>query len=50
MAAMPTGAEDAVIDAATLTAEEALEMNVIEFIAEDHADLLDPGERPRDQS
>jgi membrane-bound serine protease (ClpP class) len=34
-------AEDAVIDAATLTAEEALEMNVIEFIAEDHADLLE---------
>ena len=34
-------AEDAVVDAATLTAEEALEMNVIEFIAEDHADLLE---------
>ena len=34
-------AEDAVIDAATLTAEEALEMNVIEFIADDHADLLE---------
>ena len=34
-------AEDAVIDAATLTAEEALEINVIEFIAEDHADLLE---------
>jgi membrane-bound serine protease (ClpP class) len=33
-------AEDAVRDAATLTAEEALEMNVIEFIANDHADLL----------
>lgn len=34
-------AEDAVIDAATLTSEEALEINVIEFIAEDHADLLE---------
>jgi membrane-bound serine protease (ClpP class) len=34
-------AEDAVVDAATLTAEEALEINVIEFIADDHADLLE---------
>ena len=33
-------AEDAVRDADTLTAKEALEMNVIEFIADDHADLL----------
>ena len=33
-------AEDAVRDAATLTAKEALEQNVIEFIADDHADLL----------
>jgi membrane-bound serine protease (ClpP class) len=33
-------AEDAVRNAATLTAREALEQNVIEFIAEDHADLL----------
>ncbi len=33
-------AEDAVRDAATLTATEALEQNVIEFIAEDQADLL----------
>jgi membrane-bound serine protease (ClpP class) len=33
-------AEDAVVSAATLTASEALEMNVIEFIAEDRADLL----------
>jgi membrane-bound serine protease (ClpP class) len=33
-------AEDAVRDAATLTADEALEMNVIEFIADDHPDLL----------
>lgn len=33
-------AEDAVVSAATLTATEALEMNVIEFIAEDRADLL----------
>ena len=33
-------AEDAVRDAATLTAKEALELNVIEFIANDHADLL----------
>ena len=33
-------AEDAVRDAATLTAKEALEKNVIEFIADDHADLL----------
>jgi membrane-bound serine protease (ClpP class) len=33
-------AEDAVRDADTLTAREALEMNVIEFIADDHADLL----------
>jgi membrane-bound serine protease (ClpP class) len=33
-------AEKAVTEAATLTAEEALEQNVIEFIASDHADLL----------
>ena len=33
-------AEDAVRHAATLTAREALEQNVIEFIAEDQADLL----------
>ena len=33
-------AEKAVTEAATLTAEEALEMNVIDFIATDHADLL----------
>ena len=33
-------AEDAVRDAATLTAKEALELNVIEFIANDHSDLL----------
>jgi len=33
-------AEDAVRDAATLTAKDALEQNVIEFIASDHADLL----------
>src|SRR5210317_1648232 len=33
-------AEKAVTEAATLTAEEALEQNVIEFIATDHADLL----------
>jgi len=33
-------AEDAVREAATLTAREALEQNVIEFIAEDQADLL----------
>jgi membrane-bound serine protease (ClpP class) len=33
-------AEDAVRDAATLTATEALEQNVIEFIADDQADLL----------
>jgi membrane-bound serine protease (ClpP class) len=33
-------AEKAVIEAATATAEEALELNVIDFIAEDHADLL----------
>jgi membrane-bound serine protease (ClpP class) len=33
-------AEDAVVSAATLTASEALEMNVIEFIAEDREDLL----------
>jgi membrane-bound serine protease (ClpP class) len=33
-------AEKAVTEAATLTAEEALEQNVIEFIAIDHADLL----------
>jgi len=33
-------AEKAVTEAATLTAREALEQNVIEFIAEDHADLL----------
>ena len=34
-------AEDAVRDAATLTAREALEENVIEFIAADHAELLE---------
>jgi membrane-bound serine protease (ClpP class) len=34
-------AEEAVRDAATLTAREALEQNVIEFIAEDHAELLE---------
>jgi len=34
-------AEDAVRDASTLTAREALEQNVIEFIAEDHAALLE---------
>ena len=34
-------AEDAVRDAATLTANEALELNVIEFIADDHSDLLE---------
>jgi membrane-bound serine protease (ClpP class) len=33
-------AEKAVTEAATLTAKEALEQNVIEFIAADHADLL----------
>jgi membrane-bound serine protease (ClpP class) len=33
-------AEDAVRSAATLTAKEALEKNVIEFIAADHAELL----------
>jgi membrane-bound serine protease (ClpP class) len=33
-------AEDAVRSAATLTAREALEKNVIEFIAADHAELL----------
>lgn len=33
-------AEDAVVSAATLTAEEALEQNVIEFIATDLDDLL----------
>lgn len=33
-------AEDAVRNAATLTAAEALEQNVIDFIAEDQADLL----------
>ena len=33
-------AERAVTEAATLTAKEALEQNVIEFIAVDHADLL----------
>ncbi len=33
-------AERAVTEAATLTATEALEQNVIEFIATDHADLL----------
>jgi membrane-bound serine protease (ClpP class) len=32
-------AEKAVTEAATATAEEALELNVIDFIAEDHADL-----------
>jgi membrane-bound serine protease (ClpP class) len=34
-------AEKAVREAATLTAREALEQNVIEFIAEDHAALLE---------
>jgi membrane-bound serine protease (ClpP class) len=34
-------AEEAVRNAATLTAREALEQNVIEFIAEDHAELLE---------
>jgi len=34
-------AEDAVRDAATLTAGEALEQNVIEFIADDHTALLE---------
>jgi len=33
-------AEKAVRDAATLTAREALEQNVVDFIADDHADLL----------
>ena len=33
-------AEEAVRDAATLTAKEALEQNVIEFIAADHAELF----------
>ncbi len=33
-------AEDAVRSAATLTANEALEQNVIEYIAKDHAELL----------
>ncbi len=33
-------AEKAVTEAATLTAREALELNVIDFIAEDRADLL----------
>jgi membrane-bound serine protease (ClpP class) len=33
-------AEDAVVNAATLTATDALEMNVIEFIATDRGDLL----------
>jgi membrane-bound serine protease (ClpP class) len=33
-------AEDAVVNAATLTATDALEMNVIEFIATDRSDLL----------
>ena len=33
-------AESAVTEAATLTAREALEQNVIEFIAEDHQELL----------
>ena len=34
-------AEEAVVDAATLTAEEALEMNVIDIVAEDQRDLLE---------
>jgi membrane-bound serine protease (ClpP class) len=34
-------AEDAVVNAATLTAKEALEKNVIEFIAKDRAELLE---------
>jgi membrane-bound serine protease (ClpP class) len=34
-------AEDAVRDAATLTADNALELNVIEFIASDHSNLLE---------
>lgn len=34
-------AEEAVRDASTLTANEALERNVIEFIADDHAALLE---------
>jgi len=34
-------AENAVRDAATLTAREALEQNVIEFIAADHGELLE---------
>ena len=34
-------AEEAVPDASTLTAREALEQNVIEFIADDHAALLE---------
>ena len=34
-------AEAAVVDAATLTAEEALEMNVIDIVAENQGDLLD---------
>jgi len=33
-------AEDAVVNASTLTATQALEMNVIEFVANDRADLL----------
>ena len=33
-------AEDAVVNAATLTATAALEMNVIDFVAEDRGDLL----------
>lgn len=34
-------AEDAVVNAATLTAKEALEQNVIEFIAKDRVELLE---------
>jgi membrane-bound serine protease (ClpP class) len=34
-------AEDAVVNAATLTAKEALEQHVIEFIAKDRAELLE---------